>query len=214
MTYQWARNGNNISGANNSTYSAIGAGFYSVTVTNSNGCFTISNAVSVIQVSAPNTPVLSSISSNICPGDSLQINASPSSSLLTYLWFKDGQPVSGPFGVGVTGLAGSTFRTGEPGNYTVQTRTNNGCIIAISNSVSFVLLSNTVPVISQQPVNNTVNIGDTANFSVIASNFDTITWQYRPTNSNLWFPVVSGGGNPYLQTNTTQLKIIAHSPFS
>jgi hypothetical protein len=82
----------------------------------------------------------------------------------------------------------------------------------LSNNVSIAILSNTAPVITQQPISNTVNVGDTAVFSVVASSFDTITWQYRPTNSTLWLQAVSGSGSPFLNTNTSQLGVIASSP--
>jgi hypothetical protein len=168
--------------------------------------------VSILQVSTPNTPVLSANANNFCPGDSIHLTTTPASSLLTYMWFKNGQPVNGPYGAGVTGISGSSYRVGEAGNYTVQTMNSNQCLSTQSNIVSVSVLSNVQPVISQQPVNNTINIGDTAVFSVIASNFDTIIWQFQPTNSTVWINAVSGPTSPYLNPNTTQLRVIASSP--
>lgn len=45
--YQWKLNGSDISGETNSTYTAFGAGNYTVVVTNSNGCYTTSAAHAV-----------------------------------------------------------------------------------------------------------------------------------------------------------------------
>ncbi|MFM7496945.1 MAG: beta strand repeat-containing protein, partial [Bacteroidota bacterium] len=212
LSYQWSLNGNTINGATNDNLIATSAGFYTVTVTNTNGCSSISSPLSVIAVSAPGTPSLSASSNSLCPGDSVNLSATPASSLLTYTWFKNGQPVSGNYGSGVVGIAGSSYRVGEAGTYTVQTRNNNGCLSTISNSISVNTLSNTAPIITAQPTNASVNIGDTARFTVVATNFDTITWQYQPSNSTVWINVTSGAGSPYLNINSSQLGVVARSP--
>ena len=46
-TYQWKLNGNNIAGANSSTFTAISSGDYSVEVTNSFGCTSASSVTNV-----------------------------------------------------------------------------------------------------------------------------------------------------------------------
>ncbi|MBX7107662.1 MAG: T9SS type A sorting domain-containing protein, partial [Chitinophagales bacterium] len=48
LTYQWKRDGNNISGATASSYVAGIAGNYTCVVTNSNGCSTTSNSITII----------------------------------------------------------------------------------------------------------------------------------------------------------------------
>ncbi len=48
LTYQWKRDGNNISGATAASYVAGLAGNYTCVVTNSNGCSTTSNTITII----------------------------------------------------------------------------------------------------------------------------------------------------------------------
>src|SRR5262249_9089447 len=53
LTYQWKKDGNNISGATSSSYSATTSGSYKVIVTNSNSCSDSSSAVTVTVNSLP-----------------------------------------------------------------------------------------------------------------------------------------------------------------
>lgn len=56
-TYQWKLNNNNISGANSSSHNAINSGTYKLTVANSYGCSTTSNALNVTVAScSPSIP--------------------------------------------------------------------------------------------------------------------------------------------------------------
>jgi uncharacterized protein (TIGR02145 family) len=82
-TYQWKKDGVNISLATASTYVASAAGSYTVQVTNSSGCNALSTA-SVVTVSTP--PTISVNSATICSGASATLTAIPSPSGGTYLW--------------------------------------------------------------------------------------------------------------------------------
>ena len=56
-TYQWKLNNNNISGANSSSHNAINSGTYKLTIANSYGCSTTSNALSVtLAACSPSIP--------------------------------------------------------------------------------------------------------------------------------------------------------------
>src|SRR6185369_8513884 len=68
VTYQWKKNGTNISGATSASYSATTAGTYTLFVTNSCGNVT-SNSIAVTTLtSAPATPGTISGAANFCSG--------------------------------------------------------------------------------------------------------------------------------------------------
>lgn len=77
LSYQWRRNGTNISGATNNQYVAKQNGLYSVAVTNTAGCIAISDTVSVTYAAASSSSV--SITHNpatpVCPGTSITYSA-------------------------------------------------------------------------------------------------------------------------------------------
>ncbi|MFZ4630326.1 MAG: cohesin domain-containing protein, partial [Bacteroidia bacterium] len=59
LTYQWALNGTNISGATNASYTATIAGSHTVVVSNAPNCSTVSNATSVTVTTPPSAGTLS-----------------------------------------------------------------------------------------------------------------------------------------------------------
>jgi len=59
LTYQWALNGTNISGATNASYTANAAGSYTVTVFNAPTCSTLSSITSVSVTTTPTAGTLS-----------------------------------------------------------------------------------------------------------------------------------------------------------
>ena len=143
------------------------------------GTVTASGTITVQSV-FPSVPNLFSSTSNLCPGDTVTLSVVPASQFLVYRWFNRGQPVGGPYGLGVLGLAGSQFRSVDSGAYTVQAINSAGCIGPVSNGVNVAILIGTTPVISQHPVSRTVPLDDTAYFEVQGSGYDTIQWEYQP----------------------------------
>lgn len=69
LSYQWQRNGIAIAGATASFYSAMLDGSYTVLVTTTNGCSTLSNAVEVVVNPLP-FATISAVPNRISPGDS------------------------------------------------------------------------------------------------------------------------------------------------
>jgi uncharacterized protein YjdB len=186
-------------------------GFYQDTLVASNGCDSIVG-LTLTQNTVPQTPIINSADSTICPGDTANLRVIPSSAFLTYRWFKNGIPVQGLYGLGVLGTSGSRYLANEPGNYSVLVTNSQGCQSTPSVAYSVNLLSNLPPQISQQPVNVTVNIGDTAVISIQTNNFDSIQWQYQPSGSSVWLNANSNSGIAFFGGNTTTLKFLVSSP--
>ncbi len=186
-------------------------GFYQDTLVASNGCDSIVG-LTLTQNTVPQTPIINSADSTICPGDTANLQVIPSSAFLTYRWFKNGIPVQGLYGSGILGTSGSRYLANEPGNYSVLVTNSQGCQSTPSVAYSVNLLSNLPPQISQQPVNVTVNIGDTAVISIQTNNFDSIQWQYQPSGSSVWLNANSNSGIAFFGGNTTTLKFLVSSP--
>ena len=123
-SYQWKLNGINLSGAIASSYTAIQAGNYTVTVTAS-ACPVTSSIVSV-QVGSPITATIAATgSTTVCAGNTVLLTANTGSGL-TYQWKKDGNDISG--------ATSSTYSASSTGSYTAIVY-NNGCP-STSNAIS------------------------------------------------------------------------------
>ncbi len=125
FTYQWKKDGANISGSTASSYTATVAGSYTVVVTNSSNCSSTSNATIVTVNNLPSTPsVLASGATNFCQGGSLTLTSSSSNG---NQWYNNG--------ILISGATGSTYTATASGLYTVITTTGS-CASLISNAIS------------------------------------------------------------------------------
>jgi hypothetical protein len=158
-TYQWKKNGTNISGATNSTYVATTPGNYQVTV-NSGACVSTSP---VTNVTSTGTTVVSQISptgtQNICDGQTLTLNATTGTGY-TYQWNKDG--------VAIVGANATSYLVSIPGVYTC-TVSSNGCS----------LTSNATTVNAGSPVTPSVAIS--SNVTTVCSG-TAVIFTATPTN--------------------------------
>jgi hypothetical protein len=117
LTYQWRTYGNAISGATSSSYTARGAGKYTVTVSNVNGCSNTSNPIEVTVT--PQIPIITASGSlAVCQGSGVRINSNIISDV-SYQWKKSGRNIAGA-------TATSLFTSGE-GFFKVTITDANGC---------------------------------------------------------------------------------------
>lgn len=107
-TYTWYWNGNVISGANASTYTATQAGNYTVKITNASNCSATSAATTVIVTPAP-SPVI------VNTGGVLSVSGG---TFTTYQWLLNGNPIPG--------ATNATYTVTQNGQYSVQV-SQNGC---------------------------------------------------------------------------------------
>lgn len=108
ISYQWSRDGGNIPGATNASYSATLPGDYACTIAVPLSCTTTTSTIAVSQVPLPNPPI-SFTGSAVRTGNYY----------VTYQWYKNLLPIPGA-------ISWSTPSTG-PGNYKVQVTDTNGC---------------------------------------------------------------------------------------
>ena len=110
-TYQWRRNGNNIAGANSSSYTGALAGIYTLFVSSPQGCSSISNPIEITITPLPTVNAGPDVS--ICQGQSIILTASGAAN---YTWNN--------------GVAnGSSFTPNATNIYTVSTTSpTTGCV--------------------------------------------------------------------------------------
>ena len=170
LTYQWRKNGTNISGATASSYTATAAGSYTVVVT-SGGCSATSTATAVTVNASPTAAITAGGATSFCTGGSVVLNAATGTGY-TYQWRNNGTNISGA-------TASSTTATAS-GSYTV---------VVTSGSCSSTSSATTVTV-SAAPT-ATITAGGSTTFcsgSSVTLNANTgtgLTYQWRRNGTNL-----------------------------
>lgn len=109
VSIQWQMNGTDIPGATSSIYLAANTGSYTVKATNSNGCTTISNAISITVNALPNPAVSPLGTTTFCQGDSVTLITGAVSGY-TYKWQKDGADIAGATNANYTVNTSGTYR--------------------------------------------------------------------------------------------------------
>jgi photosystem II stability/assembly factor-like uncharacterized protein len=182
LGYQWRKNGVNISGATGSSYTIPSVtpghvGSYDVVVSNTCGSV-ISNPsfLSVNPATSINTPPANQTA---CVGTSATFSVTAGGTgPFTYQWRKNGSNIPGATGIGYT-IA--SVAAGDAGNYDVIVTGTCGS----ATSPPATLTVNTPPAITQQPVNQTVCVGGSASFSVMANGTGPLSYQWRKNGVNI-----------------------------
>ena len=184
FTYQWTKNGSNISGATASTYttpatsSADNGAVYRVTVSNAHGTVTSSNATLTV-ITAPTVSTQPS-DQTVTAGQTASFSVSASGTApFTYQWRKNGSNISGATSSTYTTPVTSFADHGAV--YSVVVGNNAGT--ATSSNATLTVYS--APVISTQPDSQTVNAGQTASFGVVASGTATLAYQWTKNGVNI-----------------------------
>lgn len=120
FTYQWQKEEADIPGATDATFMVKQAGFYTVIVTNSQGCAHVSDQVEikVTPVSPISVAIVPASSPVACTGETMQVRltaiTSYRASLLSYQWMKEG--------IAISQATDSIYVATEPGIYTVTVK--------------------------------------------------------------------------------------------
>ena len=120
VSYQWRRNGNNISGATGTTYTATQAGDYTLRVTDASPPNATSNAISVSQSNLNATAITGP--NEFCAGSSttLTANRTGGTGPFTYQWKLGANNAPGT-------STNATYQASQPGSYTVVITDSRGC---------------------------------------------------------------------------------------
>lgn len=116
INYQWFLNGDTITGATSQFYTATQNGFYTVTVTNINGCTSTSDPLNVTLPCNITSSFTSSVT-NICEGETVNFT-NTSTGATNYDWLENGLSFA---------TTTNTTRTfGTAGSYTISLIADNG----------------------------------------------------------------------------------------
>ncbi len=181
LTYQWRKNGSNISGANSSSFSiptivAGDAANYDVVVTSS-ACNSVTSAIAVLTVNVTPSITTPPATQTICLGNPVTFNVTANGTALTYQWKKGGVNISGETNPSFTIASVSAS---DAANYSVAV--TNSCNSLTSANAA--LAVNTPASISTPPVDQTVCAGQSVTFSVNAAGTSP-TYQWRKGGVNI-----------------------------
>ena len=190
LTYQWKKNGTDISGATASTYttpvnsSADTGAMYAVNV--SNGAGTVTSSTATLTVSAaPGAPVIGTQPANqsVAAGQTAKFTVTATGTgPLTYQWQKNGTDISG--------ATSSTYTTpvtviGDTGAQYSVVVGNSADKVASSKATLTVTAAPVAPAITTQPANQSVTEGQTATFSVTATGTAPLTYQWKKGGTDI-----------------------------
>lgn len=157
---QWRLNGTNITGATSTTYSANTAGTYTVVITNSNGCTTVSSGFSL--TSNPGLSVSITGNNSICSGASTTFTANPAGS--SYVWSNSSTT--------------QNIIISSSGTYSVTVTGANGC----SGTASRVLTVNNNPTIT---ITGTTSICLGGSTTLTANDAETYVWNTGASTASI-----------------------------
>ena len=115
-SYQWNNAAGPITGATNSTYTAIGSGSYTVKVTNVNNCSAISSPTAVTVNALPTAVITTTTPTTFCQGASVTLTSSTGT---LYQW----NNAAGS----ITVSTNATYVAALVGSYTVKVTNVNNC---------------------------------------------------------------------------------------
>jgi len=210
QTYQWLKNDVAINAATASTFNipsvaSSDAATYKVVVSNSCGYNVTSNAAVLVVKSAPTVQTLAS-SNTLCVGASqtLQVSAvTNNGGTITYQWKKAGVNIPNAT---TASLALTNLQTSDAATYTVDV--TNSC--GTTTSPNFVITMTQAPIISLDPVSQSLCAGATATFTANVTGSTSVKWQKNGidvgnTTTTLSIPSVAAanaGSYTFLATNS------------
>lgn len=189
-TYQWSKNGNNISGATSASYSIASvqpgdAGVYTVTVNAATASSEMASATLVVLPVGSNsvTIVAQPTSRNVSAGQSVTFSVTATGTNLTYQWQKNGSNLTGATS---TNYTIPSAQSSDAGTYTVLV-TSGGTTQPSAPAVLTVGSSSIT--ITTQPASQTVAPGQSVTFTVAASG-SGFTYQWQKNGA-----AISGASN-------------------
>jgi hypothetical protein len=214
MSYQWRKNGANITGATSASYTtpatttADSGSTFSVMVTNSAGSATSNNAIVNVNAAAVAPSITTQpVNQTVTAGQTATFTVSATGTApMSYQWRKNGASIAG--------ATSSSYSTPA----TSMTDSGSSFSVVISNSAGSVSSSNATltvnqaaavaPSITTQPANQTVTAGQTATFSVLASGTAPLSYQWRKNGANI------SGANASSYTTSATTAADSGSTFS
>ncbi|MCE0722325.1 immunoglobulin domain-containing protein, partial [Legionella sp. 9fVS26] len=180
LSYQWQKNGVAIAGATATSYNIpsvalADAGNYTVDVSNLEGTVTSSTAVLTVNSGTPPSITTQPVSQTVTVGQSVTFSViATGTAPLSYQWKKNG--------IAIAGATAASYNIpsvvlADAGNYSVDVSNSAG--IVTSSTAVLTVNSGTPPSITTQPVSQTVTVGQSVTFSVIATGTAPLSYQWK-----------------------------------
>ena len=175
LSYQWMKNGENIIGATENSYSIPGVsaeyeGSYSVMV--SNKCGSVESLIATLTINSVPSIQVQPSSQEVCIGSAATFNAAATGTEpLSYQWMKNGENITGAtensYGIPIASI-------GDAGSYSVMV--SNKCGSTESGDAALTL--NRMPSIQVQPTSQEICVDSAVTFSAAASGTEPISYQW------------------------------------
>jgi immunoglobulin I-set domain protein len=184
ISYQWRRNTANISGATAASYmipattTTDNGSKFDVIVTNNSGSITSSQATLTVNA-ATTAPAITTQPANqsVTAGQAATFSVVASGTApLSYQWRKNTANITGASASSYTTPATTSADNGAKFDVVVSNTAGN---ITSAQATLTVNSAPVAPTITTQPANQTVNAGQTATFSVVASGTAPLTYQWQ-----------------------------------
>ena len=174
LTYQWKKGENDIPGATSATLTlddvqTSQAGSYSVVVTNPAGEITSSAATLTVN-KLEQTITFGSLPNKLTTDTAFTLSATASSGLTVAYASSD---------TGVASVNGSTVTIHSAGTTTITASQAGDSTYLPASDVMQTLTVHAPVEITQQPQSQTVNVGQSATFTVVATGSPTLTYQWK-----------------------------------
>jgi hypothetical protein len=203
LSYQWSKNGTAISSATDSSYTTPAAvsgdngASFTVQVSNSAGSQTSNSATLTVNAAPPVAPTITmqpqnqTVTAGITAMFSVQaVGTAP----LSYQWSKNTVAIGGAINATYTTPPTTSGDSGS--NFTVQVSNVAGS--QTSSAATLTVTAPVAPTITTQPQNQTVTVGSTATFSVVATGTAPLSYQWSKNGT-----AISAATNPVYTTPPT-----------
>src|SRR5205807_519983 len=184
LSYQWQKNGANITGATSASYTtpvattADSGSTFAVVVSNSAGTATSSAATLTVNAAAVAPTITTQPASQTVTAGQMASFAvvARGTAPLNYQWQKNGSAI--------TGATSATYTTpltttGDNGTQFSVLVSNSAGSVTSNTATLRVNVPAVAPTITTQPVSPTVTAGQTASFSVVASGTAPLSYQWK-----------------------------------
>jgi PKD repeat protein len=181
-SYQWYLNGKPLNGAVKASYFGFDQGTYTATVTNSNGCSALSNAIGITVNPLPVVALNSFGSLTRCDGDSVVLEGSNIPGA-TYQWSADGAG-------NIKGATSYRYAAKTTGTYRLTVTSAQGCV---SDTIGkFIpVIFNTLPTALISPLKSTLCNGQSITLRTNTVQGATYVWMLDNT------PLSGATGNTF-----------------
>ena len=188
LTYQWNVDGTDIIGATNSTYSIASvstsdAGFYVSNI--SSACGVVSSSSALLAVDSPVSIVSQTSDVSACPGEDVTFSVIANGLVNSYQWQKDGVDLTDGGNIAnatTNALLVKSLTSTDEAIYTCVMTSSCGPDVTTTGAT---LTLSTAPIISSQPGDQLICVGQPLTLSLTISNPTGVLYQWQKNGVDL-----------------------------